>query len=281
MQATKFQSAPFGGALALLALTHPRLRVPVHSKCWCRRCHEGAAPSAGVLLPGSLLAVRGDIDGWRRQGTVAKLLQSQSFAPLEKMNGFSLQRDAGKGLERSCIFYNTISQHFRKRGQTSSQISDPGGCRQQHEPVQVAGLTKRAFLFVLLKLCLISFSIFLNSTYSDWFSMGSVGNVAMGGTRVVSGVASLSDRALQLMKETLIFSSPTKPPTCRPMDVKPSQLRFSPAPIQQKETNKCNSWSGANVIKPAGPQMQEWEHGTGRTDNNSLEVFSWPQRAQV
>lgn len=204
---------------------------------------------------------------------MAKLLQSQSFAPLEKMNGFSLQRDAGKGLERSCIFYNTISQHFRKRGQTSSQISDPGGCRQQHEPVQVAGLTKRAFLFVLLKLCLISFSIFLNSTYSDWFSMGSVGNVAMGGTRVVSGVASLSDRALQLMKETLIFSSPTKPPTCRPMDVKPSQLRFSPAPIQQKGTNKCNSWSGANVIKPAGPQMQEWEHGTGRTDSNSLEVF--------
>lgn len=42
------------------------------------------------------------------------------------MNGFSLQRDAGKGLERSCIFYNTNSQCFGKKGQTRSHISDPG-----------------------------------------------------------------------------------------------------------------------------------------------------------
>lgn len=40
-----------------------------------------------------------------------------------------------------------------------------------NEPVPAADLIKKDFLFVLLKLCLILFYIFLNSTYSDWFSM--------------------------------------------------------------------------------------------------------------
>lgn len=53
-----------------------------------------------------------------------------NFSPLEKLqaeiNGFSLQRDAGKGLERSCTFYNTNLQCFREKGQKSSQVPNPG-----------------------------------------------------------------------------------------------------------------------------------------------------------
>jgi len=56
------------------------------------------------------------------------------FPPLEElqaeMNGFIPQRNAGKELERSCVFYNTNSQRFRKKGKRSAQVPDPGDCRQ-------------------------------------------------------------------------------------------------------------------------------------------------------
>lgn len=50
---------------------------------------------------------------------------------------------------------------------------------------------------------------------------------------------------------------------------------FSPAPIQQKRASKCNSSSGADFNKTCRSSNTRWgDMGWGRTDNNSLEVFS-------
>lgn len=104
--------------------------------------------------------------------------------------------------------------------------------------------------------------------------MGSEGNVAMGGTRVVSGVASLSGRALlprgrgwgtvtpggkaiyEGNASIFITNQTSYLQTDGRQHRQTFATSFAPAPIQEKGTSERNSSSGAHVIKHAGPQIQ-------------------------
>jgi len=96
----------------------------------------------------------------------------------------------------------------------------------------------------------------------------------MGDTRVVSGVASLGGRALLPSRRGWGTITPGRNPvyegdtsifvTSQTCSVQTdgrqhhqaSVASFSPVPIQQKRTSKCNSPSDTPVMKCAGLQMQ-------------------------